>query len=63
MIFYVARDFDGTLTMFTKSPDRDLLNKRWVAPIGCVYVKISDSSFDDLTWESTPIIVKLKRLI
>lgn len=65
MILYVARNVDGSLSLFTKFPYRDTNRKRWICPIGGAYFNIDyivDNTFDNLTWEDIPMCVTLKTL-
>jgi hypothetical protein len=59
MPFYVARDKSGELFLFGDRPQRS--RDCWWAEVGVdgTYVRLVNSMFPDVTWESEPLPVSI----
>lgn len=55
---WAARDMDDELYLYTEKPCRI---KRYFGPsdLGCWYLKIDSDYFREITWENSPVKIKL----
>lgn len=63
MIYYVARDKDGSLYMYYNYPFRDVVgiwidNKSINSPL-----ELNKHEFLEVTWESEPLRVEIKKVL
>ena len=58
-MFYVARDKNGELYMYSEIPTRG--KSKWNAN-GCDYMEISNDMFPNVQWEDDPVHVGLVRI-